>query len=111
VQFVRARLTGAGEGAETWTFDVTLAHPDTGWEDYADGWHVASPAGVIFGTRILLHPHVEEQPFTRSLSGVQVPAGTDEVIVRPHDLVSGYGEGVAVSLAESATTERYAVAR
>ena len=22
----------------TWTFDVTIGHPDTGWDHYADGW-------------------------------------------------------------------------
>ncbi|MEZ4582876.1 MAG: hypothetical protein R3A10_14775 [Caldilineaceae bacterium] len=42
---------------------MTLAYPDTGWDDYADGWHVATPAGEILGTR--LHPHVNEQPFTQ----------------------------------------------
>jgi hypothetical protein len=49
--------------------------------------------------RTLHHPHVEEQPFTRSLSGVRVPAGVDQVSVRARDSVHGYGgETVTVNL-------------
>jgi len=49
-------------------FDVTLSHADTGWEDYADGWRVELEDGTVLGTRVLGHPHVNEQPFTRSAS-------------------------------------------
>ena len=35
--------------------------------------------------------HVEEQPFTRSLSGVKIPDGITKVTVRAHDLVHEYG--------------------
>ena len=100
VQFVRARLSRQKErpdSATDWTFDVTIAHPDTGWDDYADGWHVETINGQILGTRILLHPHVDEQPFTRSLSHVLVPRGINEVRIRTHDLVSGYGR-IAVTI-------------
>jgi len=31
------------------------------------------------------------QPFTRSLSGVQIPDGIKQVVVRGHDSVHGYG--------------------
>ncbi len=55
-------------GAE-WTVDVTLSHGDTGWDDYADGWRIEDASGAVLGTRELLHPHVTEQPFTRSLVG------------------------------------------
>lgn len=64
---------------ESWRFAVTLRHGDTGWDDYADGWRVLTPADEVLGTRELLHPHVTEQPFTRSLSGVAVPDGLAEV--------------------------------
>jgi len=46
---------------------------------------------TVYGERVLYHPHVSEQPFTRSLSGVAVPAGVREVIVRGHDKVHGLG--------------------
>jgi hypothetical protein len=79
------------ESAGTWRFDVTVAHADEGWDHYADRWEVLAPDGSVLGTRVLLHPHVGEQPFTRSLGGVAIPAGVDHVIVRTHDSVHGLG--------------------
>ena len=73
-------------------FDVTLSHPDTGWDHYADGWRVELEDGTILGTRDLLHPHVEEQPFTRSLAGVTIPDGTTRVFVRAKCSVDGWSE-------------------
>lgn len=76
---------------------VTVAHPDTGWEHYADAWEVRAPDGTVLGTRELLHPHVTEQPFTRSLGGVAVPEGLREVEVRARCLVDGWtGEALTV---------------
>ncbi|PWJ18109.1 hypothetical protein [Jannaschia seohaensis] len=74
-----------------WTFSVTVSHPDSGWEHYADGWSVFSPDGTELGHRKLLHPHETEQPFTRSLSGVAVPEGVMDVTLRAHDSVHGWG--------------------
>lgn len=116
VQFVRATLrdtqdTGTN-GGNVWSFDVTVAHPDTGWEDYTDGWHVETLDGVILGTRVLLHPHVNEQPFTRSLGGVQIPSDVSEVRIRTHDLVSGYGPAaVTLPLDRVGSGERYDIVR
>ena len=75
----------------TWRFEVTVAHADEGWEHYADRWEVVAPNGDVLATRTLLHPHVEEQPFTRHLSGVSVPPGVDWVVLRAHDSLHGYG--------------------
>ena len=94
VEYVRA-VEGTGG---KWTFHVTVRHPDTGWEDYADGWDVLAPDGTVLKpdpdspfTRLLLHPHEDEQPFTRSQRGIAIPPGVDQVRVRAHDLVDGYG--------------------
>jgi len=78
-------------GERAYHFDVSVAHADTGWDHYADRWEVVAPDGTILGTRILHHPHVNEQPFTRSLSNVAIPANIDRVIVRAHDSVHEYG--------------------
>jgi hypothetical protein len=93
---LHVRAVQAADG--TWTFHVTVEHPDTGWEDYADGWDVVTSDGQVLKpdegsqfTRTLLHPHENEQPFTRSQSGIVVPEGMTEVRVRAHDLVDGYG--------------------
>lgn len=88
-EVVDARATESGG---TWRFDVAVRHPDTGWDHYADKWDVMAPDGTVLGTRVLLHPHETEQPFTRSLSGVEIPDGIDEVLIRAHDNVDGYGE-------------------
>ncbi len=79
------------ESGGTFRFDVTVRHDDTGWEHYADRWDVVGPNGTVLGERILLHPHENEQPFTRSLGGVAIPEGVSEVIVRAHDKVDGLG--------------------
>ena len=91
---VRAILSDNG----TWTFHVTVFHPDTGCEDYADGWDVVLPDGTVVKpdadspfTRLLLHPHENEQPFTRSQSRIHIPADVTRVNVRVHDLVDGFG--------------------
>ncbi len=79
------------EPAGTFNFDVTATHADAGWEHYADKWDVVGPDGTIYATRVLAHPHDDEQPFTRSQGGVAVPPGVKQVIIRAHDLVHGYG--------------------
>ena len=89
----------ASRGADgTWRFSVTLAHPDTGWDHYADGWEVVGPGGERLGYRELLHPHVEEQPFTRSLGDVEIPAGVDRVVIRARDSAGVWSAGAPISL-------------
>ncbi len=79
----------ASDGA--WRFDVTVRHDDSGWEHYADRWEVLGPDGAVLGTRVLLHPHVGEQPFTRSLGGVAIPAEVRRVRLRARDSVHELG--------------------
>jgi hypothetical protein len=73
------------------TISATVRHADTGWDHYADFWRVLAPDGTELGRRVLLHPHESEQPFTRSLSGVRIPAGLDHVFIEAHDKVHGFG--------------------
>jgi hypothetical protein len=86
---VDVRAAQSGDG--TWRFDVTVLHADAGWDHYADKWDVVGPDGTVFGERVLLHPHDNEQPFTRSQTGIQIPDDVSEVAVRAHDSVHGYG--------------------
>lgn len=76
----------------TWRMDVTLLHPDTGWDHFADGWEVLNAQGDRLGYRKLVHPHVDEQPFTRSLSSLVVPDGTREVFLRVRCSVDGWSD-------------------
>ena len=74
------------------TFAVTLEHGDEGWNHFANQWDVVTVDGELLGSRVLHHPHVDEQPFTRSLSGVIIPAGVSQVKVRARDSMHGYSE-------------------
>ena len=73
------------------TFAVTVRHADEGWKHYADRWEVLSPEGELIATRVLRHPHVGEQPFTRMLAKVKVPASLTHVRIRARDSVHGSG--------------------
>lgn len=76
-------------GDNVYAFNVTLKHDDTGWDHYANQWQVFSEDGQLLGTRTLYHPHVEEQPFTRSLGSVKIPSNMTTVIIRARDSVHG----------------------
>jgi len=86
---IKVEAIKLGDGA--YRFDVTLSHSDEGWEHYADKWDVVGPNNTVLGTRTLYHPHVDEQPFTRSLSGVKIPGEISEVTIRAHDSIHEYG--------------------
>ncbi len=85
-------VTVAETGPRIYRFDVTVRHEDSGWEHYADLWEVLTPDGRVLATRKLLHPHENEQPFTRSLRGVPISSDIARVRVRAHDNVHGYGD-------------------
>ena len=87
VKIVNVRLV---QHASTWRADVTLKHDDKGWNDYADAWRLVDEDGKEIATRTLYHPHVNEQPFTRSLSDFFIPADKKVVIVEAHDKVNGW---------------------
>lgn len=78
-------------------FAVTVQHADEGWKHYANRWQVLAPDGKVLATRILRHPHVAEQPFTRSLDDVKVPETLESVRIRAGDSKHGFG-GAEVSV-------------
>lgn len=77
-------------GDTVFRFKVTVRHGDEGWDHYADAWEVVGPEGTVLGRRVLLHPHVNEQPFTRS-ADITVPRSVTEVVVRARDKPHGLG--------------------
>jgi len=74
---------------KSWNISVTLKHKDTGWNHYANAWQVVDEHNKLIGKRVLHHPHINEQPFTRSLYSVNVPAGTKIIIIEATDSVHG----------------------
>lgn len=83
------QVIAEAQGNGKFRFHVTLKHDDTGWDHFANKWEVLDTQGNVLGERVLLHPHVNEQPFTRSLSGVVVPEGVKKVLIKAHDSVHG----------------------
>lgn len=80
---------------KTWRFSVTLKHDDKGWDHYANEWQIIAPDNKILGTRTLYHPHVNEQPFTRSLDGVKISSDIKTVRVIAKDTVHGLSSKAA----------------
>jgi len=108
VEIVKTRFEKHGS---TWTVDTTLRHDDTGWDHYADKWRVVDQQGKVLGERVLFHPHENEQPFTRSESGIKIPDTTNIVYVEAHDKVHGWSkQRVRVDLHRN-KGERFSVIR
>ena len=80
----------------TWTFDVTISSPYDSPDRYADAWRVLGPGGTELGVRELLHDHAGEQPFTRSLSGIEIDDDVTEVTVQARDQLNGWGGATVV---------------
>lgn len=84
-----ATATRAADG--TWTFSVTLSSPYDTPEQYADAWRVVDAEGTELGFRLLTHDHANEQPFTRSQSGIEIPEGVTAVTIQGRDQANGWG--------------------
>lgn len=78
---------------DAWTFSVTISSPYDSPARYADAWRITGPSGAVYGERILGHDHASEQPFTRSQSGIMIPADVAVVTVQGRDLENGWGGG------------------
>ena len=90
-----------------YTFDVTVRSPDTGCDQYVDWWEVVSAGGDLVYRRVLLHSHVDEQPFTRSGGPVDIQPN-DLVLLRVHMTTTGYGGAALRGSALSGFTEFFA---
>lgn len=84
---VKARAAGKN----VFDFDVTVSSPYDTARRYADAFRVMGKDGTVYGERVLLHDHADEQPFTRDLYGVRIPEGVRSVVVQGRDRHYGYG--------------------
>lgn len=89
VRFVRMSEETGG----TWRFDVTVQHGDESTEHFVDQWEILIPLSgqTLSYARPFAQPHLLEQPFETTLSGIQVPEGTTWLVVRARDSLHGYG--------------------
>jgi len=77
--------------ADRFDFDVTISSPYDTPRRYADGFRVLRLSGEVLGERTLWHDHQAEQPFTRDLRGVKIPADVRMVRIQARDQKHGYG--------------------
>lgn len=85
---VEASVTG---GNGSYNFVVTMSSPYDTPDRHADAWRVVGDDGVVYGVLELAHHHAAEQPFTRSLAGVEIPLNVERVRIEGRDLVYGWG--------------------
>ena len=85
-------------GADKFDFDVTVSSPYDTPQRYADAFRAIDKDGTVFGVRKLFHDHATEQPFTRDLYGVSIPAHVHTVVIQAKDQRYGYG-GKTVEIA------------
>jgi len=81
---------GVERSGDRFMVTATVRSADTGWDRYADAWEVRTTDGDVLGTRVLAHPHVDEQPFTRSLTDVEIPVAVTTVEIAARDSVVGF---------------------
>ncbi len=90
----------------SWCFNTQVKHNDQGWEHYADEWQVADLEGNVLGSRKLLHPHDNEQPFTRSLCNIELSDEIRKVVVSAKcNLHDFSGQHVVVDLSTAGGKE------
>lgn len=95
-----------------YNFSVGVLSSETGCDQYADWWEVVSTEGELIYRRILVHSHVDEQPFVRS--GGIVDISKDQiVIIRVHMNNSGFSPlgfrgSVSSGFSEIRTEESFA---
>jgi hypothetical protein len=94
VMAAKVRASGPGR----FDFDVTISSQYDTPERYADAFRVAGKDGRVYGERVLLHDHADEQPFTRDLYGVVIPTEVRTIVVQARDKQHGYG-GKALEVA------------
>ncbi len=95
-------------GGSWWSVAVTIRHADTGWDHYTNVWVVETMDGKELGRTVLFHPHVTEQPFTRS-GTAKIPAGVTKVRVRAGDKPNGMSSNTVVVDLSKRKGDRYVV--
>lgn len=103
VEIVNAKVSQSSD--KSWHFSVTLKHADEGWKHYANEWQITTLDNKILGTRTLYHPHVKEQPFTRSLGGIKIPVEIKTVRIVAKDTIHGLSKkAIELTLANNEIT-------
>ena len=85
----KVEVTGSADSRD---FAATISSPYDTPERYADGIRVRSAdRDTVYAMTELGHDHASEQPFTRSVTGVEIPEDVDSVVVEGRDQDNGWG--------------------
>lgn len=76
---------------DAWRLSATLSSPYDTPDRYADAFRALAEDGTELGVRELAHDHANEQPFTRSLTGLEVPDDVARITVEGRDQEHGWG--------------------
>lgn len=76
---------------DAWRLSATLSSPYDTPERYADAFRAVAEDGTVLGVRELAHDHANEQPFTRSLTGLEIPDDVVRITVEGRDQTYGWG--------------------
>ncbi len=90
-EIIGVQLVSSGD--RVYDVVVSISSPYDSPERYADGWRVLDEEDNVLGTHTLMHDHANEQPFTRTQPGLEIPEGVRTITVEGRDLVNGYGGG------------------
>jgi len=90
-EIIGVQLVSSGD--RVYDVVVSISSPYDSPERYADGWRVLDEEGNVLGTHTLMHDHANEQPFTRTQPGLEIPEGVRTITVQGRDLINGYGGG------------------
>jgi hypothetical protein len=92
------------EKSNGFKFGVKLKSEERGCKQYADWWEILNEKGELLYRRILVHSHVDEQPFTRWGSLVKI-GKKDLLYIRAHMNHFGYNGNLFKGSIEKGFTE------
>jgi hypothetical protein len=89
----------ATEAGGRWTVTVTIAHHDTGWDHFAKGFAVLLPDGTRLAYLEFSHPHIGQDTFAASLTGLRISNDVPFLLIRTRcNLVGWAAEPVQIDL-------------
>ena len=85
---IRVDITRDADG--THTIAATVSSPYETVDHFVNAITVQAPAGEELARLDLVEAHVDQQPFTETLTGVEIEPSMTEVVVRGHDSINGW---------------------
>ncbi len=96
---VEILMVKAVHSAGLWNFDVTIHHHDVGSDHMMDSIAIFSPDEVQLETADIPMPSIGAKHITTQVRGVEIPKGTEFIIIRGHCSTDGWSrKGIIIPL-------------